>query len=158
MTSLTPDAFAKLAAELAIRNLVARIFLLADQAPDLDEYLTCFTEDAIWERVGDDGRPPPGAHVGSRLVGVEAIAADRRKIREVGYQGPGTNTWHVNTTLAVRVNDDGTADAESYWLFVESLEQTRVRSIGHYRDRFRLTEGGWKLAHRRFRIGGTKSA
>jgi hypothetical protein len=137
-----------LADEAEIRNLVARLAHLADFAPTLDEYLACFTEDAVWEydeaarSQVDPNRP------GLRLVGAEAIAADRKRLRAEGFQGPGTNTFHVNTTLAVRVRGEAEADAESYWLFVSGQGEPLVRKIGRYQDRYRRTAGGWKLAHR----------
>src|SRR5262245_15158488 len=110
-------------------------------APDLDEYLALFTEDAVWERADYETLGVPGPHVGGKLVGRAAIEADRKKVRADGHQGPGSRKWHVNTTLAVKVNDNGTASAQSYWLFVGSKETPpRVLSIGTYRDSFRRTE------------------
>ncbi len=51
--------------------------------------------------------------------------------------------------MAVRVNADGTAEAESYWLYVgNSADQPVIRSAGHYRDSFRHTDNGWKLSRR----------
>jgi len=138
----------RLADESEIRNLVARLAHLADFAPVLDEYLGYFTEDAVWEyseasrAMVTDGRP------GLRVEGRAAIAADRQRLRGVGFQGPGTNTFHVNTTLAVRVVGEDEAEAESYWLFVSGQDPPQVQKIGRYRDRFRRTAGGWKLAHR----------
>jgi hypothetical protein len=139
---------AKLADEFEIRNLVARLAHLADLAPDLEEYLSLFTEDAIWEysEAARQTVPPPHDHL--RMVGREAIAANRRKLRGEGFQGLGTKTFHVNTTLAVRVGEDGTAEAESYWIFVDGKGDPVVRKIGHYHDTFRKTPEGWKMTHR----------
>ena len=53
---MTDALVARTAAELKIRNLIARIALLADQG-DLDEYVDQFTEDALW---GFPERSPPG--------------------------------------------------------------------------------------------------
>jgi hypothetical protein len=138
----------RLADESELRNLVARLAHLADYAPTLDEYLDCFTEDAVWEYSEatrakvTDGRP------GLRVQGRAAIAADRQRLRAEGFQGPGTNTFHVNTTLAVRVLRDDEAEAESYWLFVSGEGEPQVRKIGRYHDRFRRVGGRWRLARR----------
>src|ERR1700761_9485090 len=103
------DELQRMDDELEVRNLVARLAQMADMWSDPEAYLEHFTEDAVWEFSGDpsQGLPP------SRTVGHDEIAADRQARRKEGWQGPGTNTRHVNTTLAVRVNADGTAEAES---------------------------------------------
>ncbi|HXA34137.1 MAG TPA: nuclear transport factor 2 family protein [Acidimicrobiales bacterium] len=146
---MTEQAIQQLADEMEIRNLVAHLAHLADMAKDLDEYLECFTEDAVWEFPGDgEGL----AH--SQNMGRDAIKADRFERRNDRFQGPGTNTRHVNTTLSVRVLSDETAEAESYWLFVtDTTGQPQVRSMGHYFDRFRRTDDGWKFASRQITTG-----
>jgi hypothetical protein len=146
---MTDHEVRRLADELEIRNLVARLPHLADGSEDLDEYLSCFTEDAVWEFPGDgDGL----SH--ARNVGRQAIAADRQERRDDKFQGPGTHTRHVNTTLLVRVGDDDTAEAESYWLFIgDTIGQPAIRSMGHYLDRFQRTEAGWKYTSRQITVG-----
>jgi 3-phenylpropionate/cinnamic acid dioxygenase small subunit len=111
------------------------------------EYLPLFTEDAEWELPG--GADP--AATPAVVAGHEAILADRVQRRASGFQGPGTNTRHVNTTLAVRVDGTDTAEAESYWMFVGDTTSAApvVRGIGRYHDTFRRTPAGWKLARRR---------
>lgn len=144
------DAARRLSDELEIRSLVARLGHLADASPDLDAYLSCFTEDAVWEFPGNAAE---GLEA-SRTVGREQIAADRRQRREDRFQGPGTNTRHLNTTLVVRVDGTDRAEAESYWLFVgDTGGAPVVRAVGHYRDRFRRTPDGWKLASRTITTG-----
>jgi hypothetical protein len=142
-------SLAKLADEFEIRNLVARLAHLADLAPNLDEYLTLFTEDGIWEYSEASRAQVATPREGLRVVGRAAIAADRGRLRAEKFQGRGTTTYHVNTTLAVRVHDDGTAESESYWIFVDGKGDTpKVSKIGHYHDTYRRTPEGWKLAHR----------
>ena len=142
------DRLDKLADEFEIRNLVARLAHLADRAPDLEEYLDCFTEDAIWE-VSPESLAKITAPVSRpHLVGRAAIEADRLHVREIKHQGPGAETFHANTTLAVRVGDDGTAEAESYWLFIDAKFEPAIKRIGHYHDRFQRTDNGWRLARR----------
>jgi ketosteroid isomerase-like protein len=146
---MTDDEMRRLADEMEIRNLVARPPHLADTAENLDEYLACFTEDAVWEFPGDGDDLTP-----ARNVGRQAIEADRRARRDDKFQGPGTHTRHVNTTLLVRVADDGTAEAESYWLFVgDTVGQPTIRSMGHYLDRFKRTDDGWKYTSRQITVG-----
>jgi uncharacterized protein (TIGR02246 family) len=47
-------AIERLADEMEIRNLVAQLAHLADMAEDLEEYLACFTDDAVWSFPGDE--------------------------------------------------------------------------------------------------------
>ena len=147
---MASDPVQRLADEMEIRNLVAHVAHLADMTPDLDDYLPCFTADAVWEMNANAAEGL--SH--SRTVGHEEILADRRERRGDGFQGPGTHTRHVNTTLAVTVHDDDTAEAESYWLFIGDTDsQPVLRAIGHYRDQFRRTDEGWKLSHRQITNG-----
>jgi 3-phenylpropionate/cinnamic acid dioxygenase small subunit len=142
------DGLAQIADEMAIRNLVARLAHLADGGSTLEEYLTHFTEDAIWE-YSEETRALAGPDAPNmRLVGVTAIEADRRRLRGAAFQGPRSKTYHLNTTLEVRLLGDGAAEAQSYWLFVAAEGAPQIRRVGHYQDRFRRTEAGWKLAHR----------
>jgi ketosteroid isomerase-like protein len=123
--------------EREIRNLLARLGHLADYG-DLDVYLTQFTEDAVWERPGD------------RRQGHADILAGAQERRASGIQGPGTHSRHINTTMWVDVDGSDTAEAHSYFLFVQNTTTTPTLSVvGHYHDVLRRTPDGWKLAHRR---------
>jgi len=148
------DMLEKLAAELEIRNLMSRMYILADTDPSVDEYVSYLTEDIVWEYVGDNPDSAVRTHLGSRLVGRDMIAADRQKIREGGAQGPGSGMFKVLTTVNVRVNDDGTAEADSYMLYLKAKDSTEVRQVVHNQDQFRRTDDGWKLSHRRFSVHG----
>jgi len=134
----------------AIADLVARLAHLADMGGDLQEYLDCFTDDAVWEFPGNPALDlPPG-----RSEGRHQIAADRVRRRDDRFQGPGTGTRHLNTTLAVDVRTANTADATSYWLFVAGgPDGPVVRAMGAYHDTFRRIDGRWRLAHRRIVAG-----
>jgi hypothetical protein len=134
--------------ELEIRNLVARLGHLADRGEDLDEYLDCFVDEAVWDLPGN------GEVGAARNVGREAIRADRQARRDDKFQGPGTNTRHLNTNLVVRVFEDGTAEAESYWMFVrDTAGKPTINSMGRYFDRFRRTDQGWKYTSRQISPG-----
>ena len=140
------DAQRRLADELEIRNLIARLAHMADTG-DLDaEYLPLFTDDAEWVFPG--GADPAAGK--ATVKGHAAIRADRVQRRGSGFQGPGTGTRHLNTTLAVRVDGSDTAEADSYWMFIGDTASgdPKVRGVGQYHDTFERTPSGWKLARR----------
>lgn len=129
----------RLADELEIRNLVAGLAHLADASgPDeLDEYMALFTDDATWEMPGSERR------------GRADILAGARERRHSGQQGPGTNTRHVITTQAVRLDGPDTAVSDAYFLLVaDTTTAPAVRMIGHYHDELRREDGHWRLARR----------
>jgi 3-phenylpropionate/cinnamic acid dioxygenase small subunit len=136
--------------ELEIRNLVARIAHLADMSETLDDYLACFSEDAVWEFGGSEheGISP------TRVEGRDALRNDRLARRARAVQGPGTPNRHVITTLAVEVGDDDTARADSYFLLLtDTTASPRIRNTGHYLDKFVRTSEGWKLPTRKITTG-----
>jgi ketosteroid isomerase-like protein len=111
-------------------------------ADDLDEYLSCFTDDAVWDMAGSVRR------------GHAEILAGAKERRMNGQQGPGTNTRHVITTLAVHFEDTDTATTDCYFLaYGDTTTSPTVRLMGHYHDTVRQTGGGWKLAHRAITFG-----
>src|ERR1700736_3968288 len=128
----------RVADEAEIRNVIARMAHLADDGDLENEYLTLFTEDAVWERPGEQHK------------GHEDILAGAKERRRIGLQGPGTNTHHVNTTLWVSLTGPDEAHAESYFFFVRDTTSTApvLTSIGRYLDDFRRTPEGWKLSRR----------
>lgn len=131
----------RLADELAVRNVVARLAQLADHG-DLDDYVQLFTTDASWEFPGGPRRG---------RADIRAGAEDRRAS---GVTGPGSATRHVITTLAVDVVDGTTAEADSYWLFVrETTSSPTIFNMGHYHDTFRFEDGAWRLARRQIVLG-----
>jgi SnoaL-like domain len=143
---VTDDMMRLISDELEIRNLVARLAQMADMGDLEADYLPLFTDDAEWVFPGSGDTAATVATV----KGHGQILADRRQRRGSGFQGPGTNTRHLNTTLAVRVDGSDTAEAESYWLFIGdgNTGEPRLRGVGCYRDTFRRTPSGWKLARR----------
>jgi 3-phenylpropionate/cinnamic acid dioxygenase small subunit len=120
-----------------VRNLIARLAHLADYG-DLDEYLSLYTDDAVWEW-GE-----------VRNEGPAAIRADRMHRRGTGGQGPATRTRHVVTTMWIDVDGSDVATAHSYWVYVQQADTSPVlASTGRYHDTLRRTSTGWKMAHRR---------
>jgi hypothetical protein len=145
----------RVSAELAIRNLIARIFLLTDTAPDLSDYQHCFTEDAVWERRGHDQAISPVGHLGSRAEGRAAIVADRMAVRASGATGPTSGSWHMTTNVLVSLTGPGTARAWTAWIYVvpDGAGGEKVGRAGYYQDDFRCTDGVWRLSHRQYSIG-----
>jgi 3-phenylpropionate/cinnamic acid dioxygenase small subunit len=131
-------------ADADIRNALARIAQLADTG-DLDEYLTMFTDDAVW---GMPDNPSIGMLANERRGHVE-IRTGAEERRASGLQGPGTNTRHVLTTTAVQLEGDDRATVRSYFLFFEATTTVPVlRTMGQYDDVLLRGERGWQLAHR----------
>jgi uncharacterized protein (TIGR02246 family) len=130
-------------AELAVRNLIARVAHVADGG-DLEESRELYTEDAVWEFPGSAPRH-----------GRDGILADVRQRRAEGVTGPGSATRHVITTLAVTVEDPaGTATADSYWLYYRDTTTAPVLlSMGHYHDTVRYDDGAWRIARRQITVG-----
>ena len=139
----------KLIDESEIRNLVARLAHMADLAEDLTEYFSLWTEDGVYDVREPIGHKPGEPSQAKKVTGHAELRADRAMLRGTKFQGPGTDVWHANTTLSVKVHDDGkTAEAESYWLLVHGHEKVGVVRIGHYHDTFRKTPQGWKISYR----------
>ena len=139
-----PVDIRSLADELEIRNLVARLAHLGDSCgpDDLDEYVGLFTEDACWEMAGN------------QRVGRAEILKGARERRLIGQQGPGTNTRHVITTQAVRLEGPETAVSECCFLFMEhTLATPTVQNMGSYHDLLRREGGVWKVASRQIVVG-----
>ena len=126
--------------ELAVRNVVARVAQYAD-GPDVDAYVALFTPDAVWDMPGAPRR------------GHAEIRDGSEERRAAGQIGPGSNTRHVVSTMAVRVHNDH-AIADSVWQFyVDTNTAPRLQLMGTYHDELVRMNGEWKLAHRRITIG-----
>jgi len=143
----------KLIDEAEIRNLVGKLAIMADLYEDLEEYYTYWTQDATF-----DMREPVGWKEGDKsqawiVKGLDELKANRKQLREVGFQGPGSNVWHANTTLFIDVKDEANAEAQSYWVLLGSSDSVQLLRVGHYHDTFRKTDGKWKLAYRRVTPG-----
>ncbi len=140
---------AKADADSEIRSLLASVAHLAD-AGDIDEYISQFTDDAVW---AVPANPLMGIEASTRQ-GHEAILEGVRERRAGGVQGPGTQTRHVITTVAVDVQDDTHATARSYYLFYGDTTTTpTLLTMGQYDDVFVRGERGWQLAHRTITLG-----
>jgi 3-phenylpropionate/cinnamic acid dioxygenase small subunit len=132
----------RVADELEIRNLVAKLAQLADEG-DLDEYIQLFTEDAGW-----DGGPALGTSKGH----AELLAAARER-RASGRSGPGTFTRHVVTTATVDVQGDRATGRAVFHYYTRTNETPVLTLLGVYEDEFVRTERGWCMALRKV-LGG----
>ena len=136
-------------ADAEIRTLLARIAQLADTG-DLEEYLTLFTEDAVW---GMPDNPAVGMTANEKKGHAEILAGAQER-RASGLQGPGTESRHVLTTIAIDVESDDRATARSYFMFFGSTSTTpTLRTMGQYDDELVKGERGWQLARRRITVG-----
>jgi hypothetical protein len=145
---MTDSRLAKLADEFEIRNLVARIAYLADFGDDLTEYLTLWTEDGVYDVREPKAAAPDAKKVARKVAGRRALEENRIALRASGFQGPETDLWHLNTTLGVKINEDDTAEADSYWVLAVGRGDPKIHMLGHYHDTFKRTDEGWKLAYR----------
>jgi uncharacterized protein (TIGR02246 family) len=128
--------------ELEVRSLIARLAQYADGLGSVDQYAELFTVDAEWLMPGAPRR------------GREDIRAGSNERRAAGGVGPGSNSRHVITTLAVGFDDDDTAIVDSYWLYyVDTHEVPRLTLMGHYHDTVVRTDGGWRMARREIAFG-----
>jgi 3-phenylpropionate/cinnamic acid dioxygenase small subunit len=137
------------AAELEIRNVLARLAHLADLG-DTDRYLRLLTDDVVWAMPANPANGLPA----SDRRGHDEIGAGQRERIASGLQGPGSNTKHVVTTTSVDVHADDAAEAHSYFQFwAGTAAAPTVQSMGQYHDEFRRTPDGWKLARRAVSFG-----
>ena len=137
------------AADAEIRTVLARIAQLADGG-ELDEYLTLFAEDAVWAMPDN----PSVGMLANEKRGHAEIRAGAEERRASGLQGPGTQSRHVLTTVAVDLQSDDRATVRSYFLFVVDTTTTpSIRTMGQYDDVLVRTADGWKLAHRTITVG-----
>ena len=136
-------------ADAEIRTVLARIAQLADGG-DLDEYLTLFTDDAVWAMPDN----PAVGMTANEKRGHAEIRAGAEERRASGLQGPGTESRHVLTTIAVTVESDTRATARSYFMFVVSTTTApTIRTMGQYDDVLVRGDGGWQLQHRKITVG-----
>jgi ketosteroid isomerase-like protein len=130
-------------AELAIRRLVAELAVQADVGT-VDDYLALFTDDAVWEMPANAATGVPAAS----CTGHAEIRASVEARRAMGVQGPGAGTMHHVTTQHISVAGDA-ATGHIYYQFLGMVDgRPTIRTLGQYRDRYRRTADGWKLAHR----------
>jgi hypothetical protein len=138
------DLIRRVADELEIRNLIAKIAISVDGADDLTEYASSFSEDTHWEILPERGKASQFPPVKGR-ANVLAAAIQRRKD---GLSGPGTHAYHNIVTTAVTLRGDQ-ATAISYFLFIKNTDvKPTLEMFRLYKDQFVRTPEGWKLSVR----------
>jgi 3-phenylpropionate/cinnamic acid dioxygenase small subunit len=136
-------------AELAVRNVLARLAQLADTG-DVAAYTALMTDDVVWSLPAN---PAVGLEASQR-TGPAEIAQGARDRIAAGVQGPDTQTMHIVTTMVVEFDGHDVARARSHFLFLANTTTTpSVRSAGRYDDELHRTAGGWKLARRTITFG-----
>jgi len=132
------NAGPSLSDELAVRNVLNRVALLADRdSDDLEAYLACWTEDAIW-KLPD-----------RQLEGRDAIRKGALGRRQDSLQGPGTHTRHVVTNQVIEFEGADVATSQAYMIFFTDTDTTAaVGLVAHHQDTLVRTDDGWKLAKR----------
>lgn len=139
----------RVAAELEIRNILAQLAQMADTG-DTDRYVELLAPDVVWAMPANPGLGLPA----SERHGRDEIATGQRERVASGVQGEGSDTMHVLTTTSVVVHSDDAATAHSYFMFVMATTTTpTIQNVGRYRDEFRRTPEGWKLARRAIQFG-----
>jgi hypothetical protein len=128
--------------ELAIRNILARVAHITDGRGPLEEYLTLWTEDSTWE-----------SPVAGSFQGHAGHLERHARYRAAGVQGPDADSFHLVTTVYVRVDGDE-ASSMSSWLYVSSTDsEPKIEDVGTYTDTLRRTPEGWKLSSRKVTQG-----
>jgi 3-phenylpropionate/cinnamic acid dioxygenase small subunit len=131
--------------QLEIRNLIARLAQAIDHGT-LAEYAECWHEDAEW------WPPSSPVHIPTDpKVDREAIIDGAESRREDGHQGPGTHTKHVvSTTSLTATADADVVRAQTYYTaYVDTYDDPKVISVGHWDDEYVRTSSGWRLRSRR---------
>ena len=139
----------RVADELEIRNVLARIAQHADTGRVAD-YVALFTEDARWEMPDN----PSIGLAGSVRTGRDTIEEGVHERRAAGVQGPGSDSLHAIITSSISFDDADTARAHTYFQYYASTTTApTLQNMGQYRDTFRRTPDGWKLAERIITFG-----
>lgn len=126
-----------------IAMLLARIAHLAD-AGDPEEYLLCFTADAVWD-LADAADLPMDVQT---ITGRDAVRAGVHERRAAGIQGPGTHTRHDVSSIVVDVDGDQ-AVARSYFRYYRDTDRIpSLVAMGAYSDTFVRGTSGWLLQRR----------
>ena len=109
MAAIAQTEVRRLADQLEIRKLVARLAQIADTR-DLSDCARCFGADMVRVPRADTGM----AGVGGSLVGIDDIVAGAQSRRDLDIQGPGNNTRHVVSVTSPERLDANQARGRTY--------------------------------------------
>jgi hypothetical protein len=121
-----------------IRNLLAQVAHITDGRGTLDEYISLWTEDSVWE-----------SSVAGSWNGHEGHLARHKRFRRAGVQGPEVESFHVLTTVFVEVDRDEARSLSTWLLITRPGPDPKVQDVGTYTDTLRRTSSGWKLVTRK---------
>ena len=133
---MTDERSRRTADEVEIAKLLAKLAQMADDG-DLNEYARLFTEDGSWTGPGGDTR-----------TGRPDIIAGAQERRAAGIQGPGTNSFHLISNINIEVDGDAAAGKAYFHYYRNADAMPQITSMGVYRDQFRRTPEGWRMAKR----------
>lgn len=137
------DRLQTAADRIEIAILIARIAQHADGGTP-EEYISCFTADAVWELADAGGLPMAGG----RVQGHDEILSGVRTRRADGIQGPGSHTRHDVSSITVDVDGD-VATSRAYFRYYTGTDATpAIVAIGTYDDTHVREADGWKLSRR----------
>ena len=143
----------KVAAELAIRNVI-NLYGLAADCGDIDTALACHCEDAVYvvssPRAGRDGEAED-----LHLIGHDAI---RDMLSSDMHQSLLPNCAHTVGPLVVKV-DDHSATVLGYSRVYNQVDGTaKLMRLAFNRWDMRQEDSGWKIARRESRVIGEDKA
>jgi len=135
----------ELLARECIRHTMARYSMAGDDF-DAQEYISCFTEDAVLEFVDFPGMGD------LRLAGREAIFEFVSNFFGAVKRGetplPGGFMRHHLTTCRIDVDDGDSARARTYCI---EFNRNGAEHSGVYTDLFRRQDAAWLIASRQWR-------
>lgn len=136
----------ELLAREAIRDVMARYTTAGDRLR-IEEFLSCFTDDAIIETefVRSDQA--------FRYAGVDAIRSwQERWLNRAPHEEPthrASFVRHHLSTSKIDLQAPESATARTYWVAWTDIGPDHA---GQYLDTFRNVKGEWLIAHRRVRL------
>jgi len=127
----------------AIRDVMAKYTVAGDRLK-VDEFASCFTEDAVIE----SERVP--AERAFRYEGRDAIRAwQARWLAGEGDTHGASFVRHHLSTSKIDLTGPDSARARTYWVAWTDIGADHA---GYYLDTFRKAGGEWRIAHRRVRL------
>jgi hypothetical protein len=130
------DAIEALAAESAVRSLIARVALTGDLgAPE--DYRQVYSHDAVWQWGTTED------------AGIDSIVASAQARRDQGVTGPGSGSKHTVQVMSIELLDSEHARAVSYFAFYTQITgDVKIGPVGTYRDELAVVAGSWKITQR----------
>ncbi|MFI7134649.1 nuclear transport factor 2 family protein [Nonomuraea sp. NPDC050153] len=129
---------------LAIVETINRYALTFD-ASDVDGFVDVFTSDGVFEAVLVGGDEP--------LMTLRG-AADLRGFVERGVPGGGIAVHHVAGVVFDVLDRDEPRTRATVIVTAQLAKGPAVVTHGWYHDRWRETDRGWRIAHRRYVSAG----